>query len=54
MFTEHLEHPEYGDGVESMIELQIFADAFSLSENRCCCFSVFDIRKNLPDSAAQR
>jgi len=32
----------------SDVRLKIFADAFSLWENRCC--SALDIRKNLPKS----
>ena len=37
----------------SDVRLKIFADAFSLWENRCC-LSAFDIRKNLPKIVAQR
>jgi len=37
----------------SDVRLKIFADAFSLWENRCCK-SAFDIRKNLLKSVAQR
>jgi len=37
----------------SDVRLKIFADAFSLWENRCC-LSAFDIRKNLPKNVAQR
>jgi len=37
----------------SDVRLKIFADDFSLWENRCC-WSAFDIRKNLPKSVAQR
>jgi len=33
--------------------LEIFTDAFSLWENRCC-LSAFDIRKNFPKIVAQR
>jgi len=37
----------------SGVSLKIFADAFSLWENHCC-WSAFDIWKNLPKSVAQR
>jgi len=37
----------------SDVRLKIFADAFSLLENRCC-LNAIDIRKNLPKSVAQR